>query len=205
MPCPECNHQCNSLNQCLKFKEFNDVVAQAKRIVALKKYITLSVPHFKGKTKWLNNPIVYQQYVLQSWSSEMQWKYRFMTITFDPKKFSFNELTSPNQLENYILSALNEVKHLLRGNIILVREYHKSGIPHYHMNYDTYDSDTLEHLKLRMKYYFASSLRNTKAVHDRIFNAEGVGYIQKYAKQYYEFINPDKTLENLENNIFSNL
>lgn len=190
MSCPDCNHDCNSLNQCIKYREFNELVQQARAIIALKKHIKLCVPHFKGKSTWLND--YSDNYVEKPLSdlTPIDYNYRFMTLTFDPAKFSYNELTQPNKLHNYILNALYDIRHLFSNNIILVREYHKSGVPHYHLNYTTHDENTLIHLKLRMQYYLAKSLRNRHAVHDRIFNAGGVGYLKKANTHYYAFKNP---------------
>lgn len=200
MPCPQCNHECTSLNVCVRYQEFNELVQQARAIVALKKHIKMCIPHFQGKQSWLKYDIFkyeYKELLLDS-LHPIEYNYRFMTLTFDPRKFSYNELTQPEKLHNYMLNALNDVKHLFKGNIILVREYHKSGIPHYHLNYSTHDLNTLMHLKLRMQYYLSKTLRNRYAVHDRIFNAGGIEYLKKANDTYFAFMAPPEYDENLQ-------
>lgn len=190
MPCPECLNDCNSLNQCLKFKDFNDVVAQAKKVAALKKFIKSTVPFFRGKQSWLvRDPSVleYKKLKLSDLTAN-DYNYRFMTLTFDPKKFSANELSDPRKLHCYMLNALLEVQYLFAKNIILIREYHKSGIPHYHLNYTPKDTDCLEHLKVRMRYYLCNNLYNKYGIHDRIFNNGGIEYLKKANDYYYSFM-----------------
>jgi len=188
MVCPECNHECTSLNVCIKYREFNELVQQARDIVALRKHIKICVPHYQGKQTWLNYiPKCEYKELLLSDINPNNYNYRFMTLTFDPAKFSYNELTQPNKLHNYILNCLLDIKPLFSKNIILVREYHKSGVPHYHLNYSTHDNHTLIHLKLRLQYFLAKSLRNRHAVHDRIFNAGGVEYLKKANDTYFAF------------------
>jgi len=191
MPCPQCKHECTSLNVCIKYQEFNELVEQARAIVALKKHIKMCIPHFQGKQSWLKyNPKYEYKELLLSDLNPIDYNYRFMTLTFDPAKFSYNELTQPEKLHNYMLNALYDIRHLFTRNIILVREYHKSGVPHYHLNYTTHDTNTLIHLKLRMQYYLAKSLRNKFAVHDRIFNAGGIEYLKKANDTYFAFMTP---------------
>lgn len=184
MVCPECNHECNSLNECVKYKTFNLLVEDARKIAKLKKWIKSSVAHFKGKNSWfvVDNPN-YNIVPIQ-WDENY---YRFMTITFDPKKFSFRELADPNKLHNYVQNAIWDVKDLFKGNILLIREYHKSGVPHYHLCYNTYDTDTLNHLKLRMRYYFSAHLKNHKCIHDRVFNEGGKTYVRKANHMCWRF------------------
>ena len=199
MACPECNHECTSLNVCIKYREFNELVQQARAIIALKKHIKMCIPHFQGKQSWLSyNPKYEYKELLLSDLNPINYNYRFMTLTFDPAKFSYNELTQPVKLHNYMLNALYDIRHLFKGNIILIREYHKTGVPHYHLNYSTHDENTLIHLKLRMQYYLAKSLRNRHAVHDRIFNAGGIEYLKKANDTYFAFETPPDEDQSLQ-------
>lgn len=178
-------------------QDFNIVVENAKKMAELKKHIKYTVPHFKGIKKWLTESVS-EKYVSKGFNNEMKWNYRFMTLTFDPKKFSKNELSQPIQCITYALNAIYDVRHLFTANPIVVIEYHKSGIPHVHFNYSV--KGPLEHatLILRMRYFFAQDLRNTKAVHDRIFNEGGIAYITKSNTDYYTF----KIWENFETESF---
>lgn len=184
--CPDCHSICSSLQDCLKIQEFNIIVEDAKAIAKLKKHITNTVPHFKGIKNWLS--LEPEGFQLQSFNDTTEWQYRFLTITFSPKKFTFNELTQPQKLINYALNALKDLQNLFKGKPLIVIEYHKSGIPHVHLNYST--ETPLEHstLQLRLQYYFAESLRNKRCIHDRIFNEGGKQYITKSNSQYYTFI-----------------
>lgn len=193
MPCPDCNHNCHSHNECLKMQDFNVIVENAQAIAKLKKHISASVPDFKGSKKMLVTPNNNFQSRMLDWIKD--YNYRFITITFDPKKFSFNELTQPDLLHNYVLNVLWELRTLFSHNIILIREFHVSGIPHYHLNYSC--GTPLEHasLILRLRYYFASSLKNRKCIHDRVFNEGGKQYMAKSNKSFYEFKRFEKPLE----------
>lgn len=197
MPCPDCRNDCSSFPECQALQKFNQLVEHERSIQTLKKYIKKSVNYFSGHKRWLTtNPSEHYDEILFTPEPHYEeihlpagrrWRYRFMTITFDPKKFSFNELTQPDKLDNYVKNVLLNVKELFDGNIILVREYHKSGVPHYHLNYTPLNPDALEHLILRMRYYFSSGLINKYCIHDRIFNEGGTIYMQKYAKTYFQF------------------
>lgn len=183
--CPDCQTVCLSLVECLKQQDFNLIVDDARQIAKLKKHIKSTVPHFKGLKKWLSsNP---EGFGLHDFSEIKEWRSRFLTITFSPKKFSFNELTQPQKLINYALNCIYSLKNLFKDNPYIVVEYHKSGIPHIHLNYSCVS--VLEHstLILRLQYYFAENLRNKKCIHDRMFNDGGINYIQKSNKQYYTF------------------
>jgi len=185
--CKDCHHICTSHTECLKLQEFNIIVDDARTIAKLKKNIKYAVPHFKGLKNWLREEN--HHYTATPFDSTTQYKHRFMTITFDPKKFSYNELTQPILLHNYVLNALWDLKDLFDGGILLVREYHKTGVPHYHLNYSC--KTMLEHatLKLRMQYFFADSLRNRKCIQDRHFNEYGQMYIRKCNETYLKFKN----------------
>lgn len=207
MACPVCLNSCQSLNDCNKKQEWLQILEDAKKLTHLKKWIKTCVPHFKGNSKWLttDRSTEYKSKLFSITSSGPApdstdvWKYRFLTITFDPKKFSFNEMTQPDKLHNYTLNALLELKVLFDGNIILIREYHKSGVPHYHLNYTPVSSDAIQHIILRLKYYFAATLNNKHSIHDRIFNAGGYQYITKSTNSYWSFektsIPPENSLE----------
>jgi len=190
--CGDCKQECKNLNECHAYQNFNNMVLDAKKVAAIRKSIPKAVPEFKGSKKWFNDATVGAQYDTGVFNTTVEWKYRFMTITFDPKKFSFKELAHFDKLHNYVLSALLEIREYFDGNIILVREFHKSGLPHYHLNYSCPDQFTQHHVLFRMKYYFQQHLNNKHCIHDRIFNEGGKQYIKKvnmtYIK-YYEFEN----------------
>jgi len=195
--CKDCGHVCVSLSQCLKQQEFNIIVHDALALNRLKSHIKKAVPHFKGIKKWLIESIdeVYEDKnfddLFNGKSSPSQdgmtFRNRFLTITFDPKKFTFNELTQPEKLIRYAKNALNDLKNLFKGKPIIIIEYHKSGIPHIHMNYEC--ASPLEHstLILRLKYFFSESLRNRNCIHDRVFNNGGIEYMKKANKTYFTF------------------
>jgi hypothetical protein len=167
------------------------LVEHERSIQTLKKYIKKSVNYFSGHKRWLTITPIDQYEERMFTPAGTPWRYRFMTITFDPKKFSFNELTQPHMLDNYVKNVLLNVKELFDGNIILVREYHKSGVPHYHLNYTPLNPDALVHLILRMRYYFSSTLQNRYCIHDRIFNDGGTIYMKKANDSYFQFKNPE--------------
>lgn len=196
MTCPDCKHNCISLNECIKKQEWNIIVEQAQAVAKLKKHIQ-AVPYFQGKKEWIRkDPEFIQNHYHQiEFNSMTPYQYRFMTITFDPKKFSFNELTQPDILLTYFFKALHSLKNLFKENPIIIVEYHKTGIPHIHMNYSTHGP--LEHatLELRMRYYFSKTLRNKRCIHDRIFNDGGKQYITKSNTHYYTFKTFIKPLE----------
>lgn len=188
----------------------------ARKIAHLKKWIRTCVQHFKGQSKWLTTDVAseYKSKLFLNNSDSPApagddvWKYRFITITFDPKKFSFNELSRPEWLHNYTLNALLELKVLFDGNIILVREYHQSGVPHYHLNYTPVTSDAIYHINLRLRYYFSATLQNKHCIHDRIFNAGGYKYITKASGKYWSFEKtsiPNPVEIKLENNLEINI
>lgn len=184
--CPDCGHLCDGLATCLKYQEFNIVIENHNAMLKLQKFIKITVPEFRGKKRFLSDDPS-GKYHEKPFSTGSTCNQRFMTITFDPRKFSMNELSQPNLLHKYVLNALYELRNLFSKNIILVREYHKSGIPHYHMNYST--SSVLSHacLILRMRYYFAKSLNNRTAIHDRMFNDGGMAYMKKSNLMFFSF------------------
>lgn len=175
-------------------QDFNIIVENAKTIAALRKHIQVSAPQFKGISKWFDQPLE-DKYVIKQFDSSTLFKYRFITITFDPHKFTLNQLTQPVSLIRYALNALYDLRYLFKDNPIIVVEYHKSGIPHLHINYNI--NTPLEHatLLLRLRYYFSKDLRNKRCIHDRIFNEGGQSYIQKSNQQYYTFNIMEKPLE----------
>lgn len=188
MKCPECHHECKSLNECNNYQKFNLVVLDAKKIAQIRKSIPKAVTNFKGNSKWFNDEHgTGGRFESVKFSSHTEYKYRFMTITFDPKKFSFKELANFEKLHNYVLNALYELREYFDGNIILVREYHNSGLPHYHLNYSCHDQFLHHHIVFRMKYYFQAHLNNKHCIHDRIFNAGGQEYIKKTNSNYIRF------------------
>lgn len=186
--CKECYSICTSLNHCLRNQEFNLIVENAKAINKLKKHIKATVPHFKGaKSIWLHKEDIINEYDQLPFLPETVYKYRFLTITFDPRKFSFNELTQPKLLINYALNALFDLRNLFKGKPIIIIEYHKSGIPHFHINYDVEGQLELSTLILRLKYFFSENLRNKICIHDRVFNEYGKNYMRKSNETYFTF------------------
>jgi len=173
-------------------QDFNVVVENAQAIAKLKKHISASVPDFKGSKKMLTK--VNDNFEEQCFPAP-SYNYRFITITFDPKKFSFNELTQPELLHNYVLNVLWELRTLFSHNIILIREFHVSGIPHYHLNYSCQTPLDHSSLILRLRYYFANSLKNRKCIHDRVFNEGGKQYMEKSNKTYFKYKIFEKPLE----------
>lgn len=185
--CPDCGHICDSHAMCLKYQDFNLIVENAKKIAELKKYIKISAPHYKGnKQKWFSQDFR-KNFEEVQFSQNTEYFYRFMTLTFDPRKFSFDELTSPEKLLNYVFNSIYDLKNLFEKNPIIVIEYHKSGIPHIHMNYSVRGPFEHSCLMLRLKYYLAKDLRNRHAVNDRIFNEGGIKYLQKSNTTYFRF------------------
>jgi len=188
--CKDCNHLCDNLTTCLKYQDFNVLLDNHHAMVKLQKFIKMAVPDFRGKKSFLSDDPSgkFHENVFKKGINPMTWNQRFMTITFDPRKFSINELSQPKVLHKYMLNALWELRNLFSKNIILVREYHKSGIPHYHLNYSCHDIHAHMCLLLRMRYYFAKSLQNRSAMHDRMFNDGGVEYMTKSATTYFIFL-----------------
>lgn len=184
--CHECRTHCATFIECQKMQDFNMIVENAHSMSKLRKYITSIIPHFKGKSSFFLDGIS-GNFVEKSLNHDMNWNQRFLTITFDPRKFSANELSQPLKLHNYILNALYEIKFVFQKNIILIREFHKSGIPHYHLNYSC--ATPLDHacLILRLKYYFAKDLRNRNCIHDRYFNNGGITYMKKANTTYWAY------------------
>lgn len=183
--CKDCGHICISLVDCLRLQEFNIIVEDARAINKLRATIKKAVPHFKGIKKWLIENIdeEYQTAPLMGVTHQ----YRFLTITFDPRKFTFNELTQPDKLVRYAKNALFDLKNLFKQKPYIIVEYHKSGIPHLHINYECYGP--LEHatLILRLKYYFSESLRNKRCIHDRMANETCINYMKKANSEYFTF------------------
>lgn len=182
--CPDCHHICTNHAMCLKYQDFNVILENQKAIAQIKKYIKICAPHFKGNKEWMNLDFR-QNFNIVPFDESVQYNYRFMTLTFDPKKFSFNELSQPEKLLNYVFNAIYSLKDLFSTNPIIVVEFHKSGIPHIHMNYSTSGPLQQYSLMLRLKYYLSKDLRNRHAVHDRIFNESGIGYIKKSNNSFY--------------------
>lgn len=193
MKCPDCNHECKSLVECNNYQKFNNVVLDAKQIARIRKSIPMATKDFKGVKGWLiQDPPLYE---VCKFKNDTEWKYRFMTITFDPKKFSFKELCDIHSLTRYTMHALYSIKDYFDGNIILIREYHNSGVPHFHLNYSVPDQFCHNHVLLRMKYYFQQHLNNKHCIHDRIFNEGGKQYMQKANLDYYKFWDKEIDIE----------
>lgn len=184
--CPDCHHICDSLATCHKYQDFNLVVEQYKVMLSLRKNIQIMAPNFRGKTTFFLD-VPSGKFEEKLFFEGMNWNTRFLTITFDPKKFGPNELSQPSRLHNYVLNALFELRNLFSKNIILIREFHKSGIPHYHMNYQCNDICSHAHLLIRLRYYFAKTLKNKRCIHDRYFNEGGKAYIMKTNKSFFTF------------------
>lgn len=182
--CPDCRHDCSSHAECLRYQDFNIIVDDARAIAKLKKTIKSSTPEYKGKNKqWFSQVPMFMEDKAKHLSHDAytklpaeQYGYRFTTITFDPKKFSLEELVSPQKLINFIGNVLEELKPFYT-KMYLTYELTRLGIVHAHINY-TCDS-VLAHatFQLRLKYYFAKDLRNRHAIHDRIFNSNGIDYM----------------------------
>jgi hypothetical protein len=184
--CKECFTICTSHAMCLRMQDFNLIVSNAQAMAKLKKTIKISAPQFTGRKEWFeSNP--YSNFVERKFDESTEWKSRFITITFDPRKFTLNQLTQPVKLLHYAFNALNDLKFVFSKNIIAVVEYHKSGIPHIHLNYEV--KGPLEHATviLRLRYYFSKDLRNRRAIHDRVFNEGGTQYIKKSNQTYLEY------------------
>jgi hypothetical protein len=175
-------------------QDFQVIVENAKKMAQLKKHIKVSAPQFKGNTKWLTQDIS-GLFVERHFDTSTNWQYRFMTVTFDSRKFSFNELTNPKELITYGLNAIYSLRNLFKENPLIIIEYHKTGIPHFHINYTVNGVLELATLKLRMQYYFSKDLRNKYAVHDRVFNEGGHQYMQKSNTSYYQFKIFEKPLD----------
>ena len=185
--CKECFTLCFSHDNCLKNQDFNLIVEQGKAIAKLKQNITSTVPHFKGIKKWLKKNV--DEYYSSFAFSEFKQQQRFLTITYDPRKFSFNELTQPVLLINYLKNVLLDLQNLFKEKPNIIIEYHKTGIPHCHINYTC--NSVLEHatLILRLRYYFSESLRNKKCIHDRMANENCYNYMIKANAEYFSIKN----------------
>lgn len=192
--CKDCGHICNSLANCLKYQDFNVIVENAQAMAKLKKHIQHSAPEFKGNTRWFSEEVK-DKFTSVNFDISTNYQYRFATITFAPDKFTLNQLTQPILLVRYALNAIYDLRYLFKENPIIVVEYHKSGIPHIHMNYSV--GGPMEHatLLLRLRYYFAKDLRNKKCIHDRVFNEGGQTYIKKSNNNYYTFKVFEKPLD----------
>jgi len=184
--CKDCGHVCVSLSQCLKQQEFNIIVEDAKALSKLKATIKYAVPHFKGIKKWLIESVD-DAYITKPWDGVTH-QYRFLTITFDPKKFTFNELTQPDKLIRYAKNALKDLQNLFKDKPLIIIEYHKSGLPHLHINYQC--ETPLHHatLILRLRYFFSESLKNKRCIHDRMANETCINYMKKANTEYFTFI-----------------
>lgn len=161
------------------------IIDDARAIARVRKHIKYIVPSFTGKRTWLIQDVK-DQYEFHTFDKAI-WQYRFMTVTFDPRKFSANELSQPYKLINYFQNAMLEMKNLLKGLPIIVMEFHKSGIPHFHINYSTEGVLELNSFILRMRYYFSKDLRTRATIHDRIFNDHGKDYIQKSNDAFFTY------------------
>jgi len=190
---------CINLTNCLKLQDFNTIVDNARQMALLRKNIKNCVPEFRGKSSFFSDIPSgrFDEKSIKNIDSLPTLRGRFMTITFDPKKFSPNELSQPSKLHNYILNILWELRFLFSKNIILVREFHKSGIPHYHMNYEC--KGVMEHatLILRMRYYCANNLNNRHCIHDRPANDGAKQYLTKSAQSYFFYSQPNGPYDNV--------
>lgn len=195
--CKDCLTHCQSYNECLKMQEFNLIVENARAVAKLKKHIVNTVPEFRGKTAWLKENGIQDKYIeVPITESKTLFNYltkdtdyaKFLTMTFDPKKFSFNELSQPILLDNYIKNCIWNLRYLFKGkNIILVREYHQSGIPHYHMIFVPTGLLEQSTIVLRMKYYLSKTLSNKRSVHIRHANEYATNYISKSNQTFWTF------------------
>lgn len=189
--CVDCGHICSSLSQCKKYQDFNIIVEHARAMAKLRHYLKQTTPYFRGKSSYFSD-VPSGIFEEKCFFQGMKWNTRFCTITFDPKKFSVNELTQPIKLHNYTLNCIADLKHLFSKNIILIREYHKSGVPHYHLNYECASVHEHAHLILRLRYYFSKDLKNKRCIHDRYFNDGGIQYMRKSNESfiYFSIFNP---------------
>lgn len=182
--CSECFSICTGLADCLKLQEFNIIVENAKAIAKLKKTI-VATPTYRGSSQFFK--IKNTSFGKRKFSEDEPFYSRFLTITFDPKKFTFAQLTNTELMINYTLNALWSIRQLFKHNIKLVFEFHKSGLLHCHINYECEDVFNHMSLLLRLRYYFSKSLKNKHCIHDRIFNDGGKQYISKANEEYYYF------------------
>ena len=154
--CKECFTICRSHAECLKMQEFQVIVENAKKMAQLKKHIKVSAPHFKGHKEWFTQDIS-GQFVERMFDNSTKWQYRFMTVTFDPKRFTTEQLINPIGLIHYGFNAIYDLRYLFKENPLIIIEYHKTGIPHFHINYTVNGPLELATLKLRMQYYFSKA------------------------------------------------
>lgn len=175
-------------------QDFQIIVENAKKMAQLKKHIKVSAPQFKGHLKWFTQDIS-GLFVERLFDTSTNWQYRFMTVTFDPKKLTKLQQIDPIGLIRYAFNAIYSIRNLYKENPIIIIEYHKSGLPHFHINYTVNGPLELATLKLRMQYYFSNDLRNKRAIHDRIFNEGGHQYMQKSNISYYQFKLFEKPLD----------
>lgn len=178
-------------------QDFQVIVENAKKMAQIKKHIKITAPHFKGHQIYFTRDIS-GLFVERKFDTSTNWQYRFMTVTFDPKKF-FNSKTpkivDPLALIKYFFNCIYDLRNLFKENPLIIIEYHKTGIPHFHINYTVNGPLELATLKLRMQYYFSKDLRNKRAIHDRLFNEGGHQYMQKSNVSYYQFKVWEKPLE----------
>lgn len=175
-------------------QEFQIIVNDAKRMARIKKDIKQSAPHFKGNKEWFRKDIS-GKFVERQFDNSIDWQYRFLTVTIDPRKFTLAQLANPKCLIKYFFNAINDLRYLFKDNPNIIIEYQKNSIPHFHINYTVNGQLELATLKLRMQYYFSKDLRNQYCVHDRIFNEGGHQYMQKSNKTYFQFSDFKKPLE----------
>lgn len=194
--CQDCKTDCQSFAECKNTQFKNYAIAESLKLKEKNKLKTVGLPDikFNGKTKYME-PVNNDNFEKLSFENTTPpWGYRFITITFDPVKFGANFLSQPQVCKNYIFNVLTELEPLF-GKFMLIFEYHKSGILHAHISYTVKSAETdedealLEHstLKIRLLYYFSKSLRNKKAIHDRMFNEGGKKYMTKSNIYYYIF------------------
>lgn len=191
--CSFCGTDCKSFSDCKKKEQFALIVENAQKMALLKKHIKVSAPQFKGNTKWFTQPC--NHFVERKFDESTEWKYRFLTVTFDPKKFTLNQLTDVPALINYFHNAIYDLRYLFKDNPIIILEFHKSGIPHFHINYNVDGVLELNTLLLRLKYYFSKDLRTKHCIHDRLFNINGQSYMKKSNDKYFQFKVWEKPLE----------
>ena len=183
--CTACKTWCVTFNECKLMQGFQQLITDYKK----HKNIGIEyAPVFNGKKQYLTR---YNDEFERIAFADMQqpYGYRFVTITCDPKKFTFNEISKPDLLYNYLFNVISELKYLFVTNPVIIMEYTKKGVPHFHMTYTCAEPAHSAGVLLRLRYYFASSMQNRYCIHDRIFNNGGKEYLQKYATHFYTLRN----------------
>lgn len=192
--CDFCGIDCANFSECNKRHMFNMIIENAEAMARLKKSIKCTTPTFKGKTQWFTQDIS-DRFIKMQFGPGTQWQYRFLTVTFDYRRFTLDQLTKPQELLNYFQNVIYDLRDLFSRNPIIILEYHKNGVPHFHLNYECEDPMKLTTLILRLRYYFQKDLRNNRPIHDRIFNEGGQTYMQKANTTYFQFKLWEKPLE----------